>query len=63
MRKPDKTKALRNGRKEVYTWLELNKYEELYQIAEKSGMTVSTLLRAAAYDLIRKMKRKERFVT
>jgi len=63
MRKPDKTKALRGDKKEVYTWLDLDKYEELYQIAERSGMTVSTLLRAAAYDMIRKLKRKERFVT
>ncbi len=52
-------KKVREEKKLVMAWIDKKRYEDLVNIAEKNGVTVSALLRLATYEWINKNKRRE----
>ncbi len=63
MKKPSLEAKGRNDKREIYTWIKKDKYEELMNIAEKHGVPIATLARVAILEMIKKLNKKERIVT
>ncbi len=62
MRSTKQYKNTRADKKELYTWMNKDKYEELASIAADKGIPVASLVRAAVLDYIKRLKGNERIV-
>ncbi len=50
----------RNDKREVYTWIKKDKFEELLKISEESDVPIATIARTAILEMINKIKRRKR---
>jgi len=57
MKKASANAKTRNGKREIYTWIKENKFEELMKIAEEREMTIAAIAREAILEYMRKAKR------
>ncbi len=60
MRKVSLHAQERNNKREVYTWIKKDKFEELLKISEESDVPVATIARTAILEMLEKIKRRKR---